>query len=294
MRRRITANFLKAFVLVGFLVALASGVGWLIGRERSAGLFAFCALGAAIAVYWLGDRALLGMLEARPFALAEDPLLRSATDRVAAQLRVASPKLCLIDDGFPRAFVVGRGPGGATLAVSTGLLRVVRRDELEAVIAHELAHVRSLDVLTQMFAVLLATTLVETSRVGGFLSRGLLFVLAPVGAAFTHALLSPKREFAADRDAAAVCNPHDLADALLRLDHAGELVSFAASPATEPLYTVDPFERDRLSRMFQTHPPLAERVRRLRALGIAAESARPNPADRPSTSAKGGHPPLAD
>jgi heat shock protein HtpX len=290
VRRRITANLLKAFVLVGFLAALAGGAGWLIGRERSAALFAFCALLAAIAVYWLGDRALLGMLDARPFALAEDPLLRSATDRVAAQLRVASPKLCLIDDGFPRAFVVGRGPGSATLAVSTGLLRAVRRDELEAIIAHELAHVRSLDVLTQTFAVLLATMLVEASRIGGFLSRALLFVLAPVGAAFMHALLSPKREFAADRDAASVCGPHNLADALLRLDRAGELVSFAASPTTEPLYTVDPFELDRLSRMFRSHPPLAERVLRLRALGIAAESAATPPTHRPPASPTGGPP----
>jgi len=281
VRRRITANLFKAFVLVGLLVVLAGGVGWLIGHERSAALFSFCALGAAIAVYWLGDRALLGSLDARPFALAEDPLLRSATDRVAAQLGIAPPKLCLIDDGFPRAFVVGRGPGGATLAVSTGLLRAVRRDELDAVIAHELAHVRSLDVLTQTFAVLLATTLVEVSRIGGFLSRALLFVLGPIAAAFTHALLSPKREFAADRDAAAVCSPHDLADALLRLDKASELVSFAASPATEPLYTVDPFETDRLSRMFRTHPPLAERVRRLRVLGSESDDAQQDtaPAD---------------
>lgn len=271
MRRRVTANLCKAFLLVGLLVALAGGFGWLIGRERSAALFGFCALGAAVAVYWLGDRALLGMLNARPFALAEDPLLRSATDRVAAQLHVVSPKLCLIDDGFPRAFVVGRGPGGATLAVSTGLLLAVRREELEAIIAHELVHVRSLDVLTQTFAVLLSTMLVEVSRVGGFLSGALLFVLAPIAAAFTHALLSPKREFAADRDAAEVCSPHDLADALLRLDRAGELVSFVASPTTEPLYTVDPFERDRLSRMFRTHPSLDERVRRLRALEPATQ-----------------------
>jgi len=278
VRRRITANLVKAFILVGLLVALAGGVGWLIGHERSAALFGFCALGAAIAVYWLGDRALLGSLDARPFALAEDPLLRSATDRVAAQLGIAPPKLCLIDDGFPRAFVVGRGPGGATLAVSTGLLRAVRRDELDAVIAHELAHVRSLDVLTQTFAVLLATTLVEVSRIGGFLSRALLFVLGPIAAAFTHALLSPRREFAADKDAATVCNPHDLADALLRLDKASELVSFAASPATEPLYTVDPFETDRLSRMFRTHPPLAERVRRLRALGSESTGTQPETA----------------
>ena len=220
MRRRITANFLKALLLVAFLAALAGGLGWLIGGQRSAALFAFCALSAAIAVYWLGDRALLGMLDARPFALAEDPLLRSATDRLAAQLQVVPPKLCLIDDGFPRAFVVGRGPGGATLVVSTGLLRVARREELDAVIAHELAHIRSLDVLTQMFAVLLATTLMETSRLGGFLSRALLFVLGPIAAAFTHALLSPRREYSADRDAAGVCDPHDVAEALLRLDRA--------------------------------------------------------------------------
>ena len=272
MRRRITANFLKALALVALLVGLAGGVGWLIGHERSAALFAFCALSAAIAVYWLGDRALLGMLGARPFALAEDPLLRSATDRIAAQLQVASPKLCLIDDGFPRAFVVGRGPGGSTLVVSTGLLRAARKEELDAVIAHELAHVRSLDVLTQTFAVLFATTLMETSRIGGFLSRALLFVLGPIAAAFTHLMLSPRREYSADLDAASVCDPHDVADALIRLDRSAELVSFAAPPATEPLYTVDPFEADRLTRMFRTHPPLAERVQRLRALATEDET----------------------
>jgi len=272
VRRRITANFLKALALVALLVGLAGGVGWLIGHERSAALFAFCALSAAIAVYWLGDRALLGMLGARPFALAEDPLLRSATDRIAAQLQVASPKLCLIDDGFPRAFVVGRGPGGSTLVVSTGLLRAARKEELDAVIAHELAHVRSLDVLTQTFAVLFATTLMETSRIGGFLSRALLFVLGPIAAAFTHLMLSPRREYSADLDAASVCDPHDVADALIRLDRSAELVSFAAPPATEPLYTVDPFEADRLTRMFRTHPPLAERVQRLRALATEDET----------------------
>jgi len=277
VRRRLTANFVKAVGLVVLLVGLAGGLGWLIGRERSAALFAFCALSAAIAVYWLGERALLGMLGARPFALAEDPLLRSTIDRLAAQLHVQSPKLCLIDDGFPRAFVVGRGPGGATLVVSTGLMRI-RREELDAVIAHELAHVRSLDVLTQTFAVLLATTLMEVSRIGGFLSRALLFVLGPIAAAFTHAMLSPRREYAADRDAATVCDPHDVADALIRLDRSSELVAFEAPPATEPLYTVDPFAPDRLTRMFRTHPPLAERVKRLRAMGDAGDAPEGTPA----------------
>ena len=143
MRRRLTANYLKALALVGLLTGLAAGFGLLIGGRRSAEVFAVCALGAAIAVYWLGERVLLGMLGARPFALAEDPLLRSATDMLAARMHVASPRLALVDDGFPRAFAVGRGPGGSTLVVSTGLLRVARREELEALIAHEIgrAHV---------------------------------------------------------------------------------------------------------------------------------------------------------
>jgi heat shock protein HtpX len=135
------------------------------------------------------------------------------------------------------------------------------------VIAHELAHIRSRDVLVQSVAVVVAASLVELSRIGGFLSRALLFVLGPVAAALEHVLLSPKREFAADRAAAALCgSPHGLADALIRLEQAGEMVEFRANPATEPLYTVNPFAPEGLANLFSTHPPIAERVRRLRAL----------------------------
>ncbi len=99
------------------------------------------------------------------------------------------------------------------------------------------------------------------------LQRWLLFVLGPVAAAFVHLLLSPSREFAADRAAAAICeSPHGLADALLRMEQAGELVEFSGSPATEPLYTVNPFAEKGLAGMFVTHPPVEERVRRLREL----------------------------
>ena len=222
-------------------------------------------------MYRYGDRALLGMLGARPFALAEDPVLRSAADKVAAKLGVRPPQLYLIDDGFPRLFAVGRGPSSSSLAVSTGALRALRREELEAALAHELAHVRRRDVLMQTFVVLFATTLVEMSRVGGWFSRFLLYVFAPIGAAFVHLLLSPKRELHADALAAtATGTAHDLADALLRLDRAAELVEFAASPATEPLYPIDPFEADGVARMFKTHPPLDDRVRRLRELGAGS------------------------
>jgi heat shock protein HtpX len=246
-------------------------VGWLIGGLTTALLFAFCSLLAATAVYRCGDRALLGMLGARPFALAEDPVLRSGADKIAAKLGVRPPQLYLIDDGFPRLFAVGRGPMSSSLAVSLGALKSLRREELEAAIAHELAHVRRRDVLAQTFVVLFAATLVETSRVGGWLSRALLYVFAPIGAAFVHVLLSPKRELQADALAASATGAaHDLADALMRLDRAAELVDFAASPATEPLYPVDPFENEGIARMFKTHPPLDARLRRLRELGAGS------------------------
>jgi heat shock protein HtpX len=205
------------------------------------------------------------MLRARPFALAEDPLLRSTVDRLAAQLELEPPKLHRIDDTFPRAFTVGRGPRTATVVVSAGLLSALLPAEIEAVLAHELAHVRARDTLSQTSAVLISTTLLEITRIGGFLSGALLAILAPIAAAFTHALLSPKRELAADAAAARLVDPHDVADALIRLDRAAELVEFTAAPTTEPLYTVSPFDHtDRIARMFQTHPPLSERVARLR------------------------------
>jgi heat shock protein HtpX len=236
----------------------------------------FCSLLAATGVYRYGDRALLGMLGARPFALAEDPALRSGTDKVAAQLGVRPPQLYLIEDGFPRLFAVGRGPTSSALAISKGALASLRREELEAAIAHELAHVRRRDVLVQTFVVLFAATLVETSRIGGWLSRALLYVFAPLGAAFVHILLSPKRELHADALAASSTGgAHDLADALMRLDRAAELVEFAASPATEPLYPIDPFEGEGIARMYKTHPPLEERVRRLRELGAGSNGRVP-------------------
>jgi heat shock protein HtpX len=255
---------------VAVLAAALGGLGWLVGGQTTALLFAFCSLLAATGVYRFGDRALLGMLGARPFALAEDPILRSTADKVASKLGVRPPQLYLIDDGFPRLFAVGRGPRSHTLALSAGALQALRREELEGVLGHELAHVRRRDVLVQTFVVLFAVTLVELSRVGGFLSRALLFVLAPIAGAFVHLLLSTKRELRTDELAvAAATDANDLADALLRLDRAAELIDFAASPATEPLYAVDPFESEGIARMFKTHPPLEARVRRLRELGAS-------------------------
>jgi heat shock protein HtpX len=263
----VVRNLLKGLLLLAALCAVFGGLGWGLGGYRLVLLFGAVAVLIAATVYGYGDRFVLGMLGARELQLAEAPALHSTVERLAARARIPTPKLQLISDGHPRAFAVGRGPGGATIVVSSGLLGALPPAELEGVIAHELAHVQSRDVLTQTTAVVLGATLIELSRVGGFLQRALLFVLGPVASAFVHLLLSPRREFAADRAAAWLCeSPHGLADALIRLEQAVELIEFSASPATEPLYTINPFLEQGLAALFVTHPPPADRVQRLREL----------------------------
>ena len=247
--------------------ALFAGIGWLLGGYRLLSIFVFCGALLAGALYWYSDRVALGLVGARELPIAEAPAVHSTVERLAARAGVLKPRLYLMPDGLPRALAAGRGPRGSTLALSRGLIGAATPAELEAVIAHELAHVRHRDVVVQTSVVVLAATLLELSRIGGWLQRALLFILGPIAAAFIHLLLSPKREFLADRAAAAICGtPHPMADALVRLDQASELVDFAGSPATEPLYTINPFLEEGLARMFVTHPPIEERVRRLRAL----------------------------
>jgi heat shock protein HtpX len=260
-------NILKALVLLVGFSALLGLLGWALGGYRLLSIFVFCGALLAGALYWTSDRVALGLVGARELPLGQAPALHSTVERLAALGGVAKPRLYLIPDGLPRALAAGRGPRGSALAVSTGLLTAATPAELEAVLAHELAHVRHRDVVVQTSVVVVAATLLELSRIGGWLQRALLFVLGPIAAAFVHLLLSPKREFLADRAAAAICgSPHPMADALVRLDAAAELVSFAGSPATEPLYTVNPFAEQGLGALFVTHPPVGERVRRLREL----------------------------
>ena len=260
-------NVLKAWLLVAGGCAAVAAIGWPLGGYRLVSLLVFFALLVAAAAYWYGDRVVLGMVGARELPLGEAPAVHAMVASLAGVAALPKPRLYLLPDGLPRAFAVGRGPRGGAIAVSSGLLAAAPPAELEGVLAHELAHIRNRDVVVQTAAVIVAAALVETSRVGGWLQRALLFVLGPLAAAIVHLLLSPKREFAADRAAASVCgSPHGLADALLRLDQAAELVEFRASPATEPLYTLNPFAEEGLAALVVTHPPVGERIRRLRSL----------------------------
>jgi heat shock protein HtpX len=260
-------NIVKSWLLVLALAGVFGLVGWLIDGVRGLSIFVFCALLLAAGAYWTFDRVVLGMIGARELPVAEAPLLHSTVERLSSRAGILKPRLYLVPDGLPIAAATGRGVRSSAVAVSTGCIAACAPAELEGVIAHEIAHVRLHDVQVQTAAAVAAAVLLETSRIGGWLERSMLFVLAPVAAACVHLLVSPKREFAADRFAAELCDsPHGLADALTRLEQATELVAFEGSPATEPLLTVNPFAQDWPARLFATHPPIAERVRRLREL----------------------------
>ncbi len=266
-RLLVVRNVLKAWALLVGACAIFALIGWGLGGYRLLSIFVFCGALLAGALYWYSDRVALGLVRARELPVGQSPGLHSTVERLAAVAGVAKPRLYLMDDGLPRALAAGRGPRGSAVAVSTGLLSAASPAELEAVLAHELAHVQHRDVVVQTSVVVLAATLLELSRIGGWFSRVLLFFLGPLASAFVHLLLSPKREFLADATAAAICgSPHPMADALVRLDQAAELVSFQGSPATEPLYTVNPFMEVGLAALFVTHPPVGQRVRRLREL----------------------------
>src|ERR671933_249560 len=214
-----TRNVLKAWALLVGLCAALGIIPLLTADYQLLSIFLFCALLLAGAGYFYADRIALGMVGARELQKGEFPVLHSTVERLAAVAGVPKPRLYLLRDGYPRAMSAGRGPRGAAIAVSRGFLGAATPAELEGVLAHELAHIRDRDVLVQTTVAVLAGAMLETSRIGGFLQRALLFALGPLAAALVHLFLSPKREFWADLAAADLCDsPHGLADALIRLE----------------------------------------------------------------------------
>jgi heat shock protein HtpX len=264
---RAALNVAKAWLLLGGFVALLTALGWWIGSFGLASVFFVTGLLMAATLHWYGPRIVLASLGARELLLAEAPDLYTTVERLAVRAGVARPRMFVLADGHPRALAVGRGASASGIALSHGLVAVAAPAELEGILGHELARIRNRDVTVETPVVVLTGWLVEASRIGGWFERALLFVLGPVAASIAQVLLSEKRVFAADLRAARICeSPHGLADALVRLEHAQELVSFRASPTTAPVYLVNPFEAVGLAALFGTHPPIGERVQRLRAL----------------------------
>ena len=281
------SSYLKTALLLGALTGLIVAVGGYFGGEQGMILaFAFAAV-MNFGAYWFSDKIVLRMYRAKPISEAEAPELHSIVHSLASRGNIPMPRVYILPQEAPNAFATGRNPEHAAVAVTQGLLRLLNREEIEGVLAHELSHVRNRDILISSVAATLAGAVMILARFAGFLAifggdrgdrggrgggLGLLFtiILAPIAALMIQLWVSRTREYAADASAAElVGSPHGLASALRKLEGYKERIPMAeATPNTAHLFIVSPLSaRQAFSRLFSTHPPVEERVRRLLGRG---------------------------
>lgn len=258
------------------LIVLFALIGQAIGGDQGMIL----AFGVAVALnfgsYWFSASIVLRMYRAKEVSRAEAPELVDMVDRLRQRAGLPMPKVYVIPGDQPNAFATGRNPSNSAVAVTSGIVRLLSREELEGVIAHELAHIQNRDILTGSIAATIGAAITLLARFafffGGDRDRGsaisalLMMILAPVAAMLIQMAISRSREFAADRDGAAICgNPRALASALQRLQSGSERVAMDASPATAHMFIVNPFSGAMrgIRNLFSTHPPTEQRVERL-------------------------------
>jgi heat shock protein HtpX len=282
-------NLVRTFTLLALLAALFTGAGYLIGGLVGGAIALGVAMAANLLAYWKSDRMVLSIYDAREVGRAEAPRLFAAVSELAARAGVPMPRLYLVDAAQPNAFATGRDPRHAAIAVTTALMNL-GDEELAGVLAHELSHVANRDTLTMTIAATLAGAVGMLANLALFLGarrdgRGaalaimdavLAAIAAPIAAALVRMAVSRAREYEADRSGALLTDhPLWLAGALERIDAGAQGTTVAAAerhPATAHLFILDPLRRGAPASLFATHPPIAERVRRLQAMAGTAPS----------------------
>jgi heat shock protein HtpX len=280
-------NTAKTAVLLGALTGLLLLLGSAVGGQQ--GMMVAFILAAAInfGSYWFSDRIVLAMYGAREVSEAEAPELHQAVRRLAQRAQVPMPRVYVVPGDAPNAFATGRDPAHAAVAVTEGIVRILTPEELEGVLAHELAHVRNRDTLISAVAATLAgvvTMLAHMLRWGAFLGAArdeeegegggnfawmiAMAIVAPIAALLIQMAISRAREFVADATAAALTKkPWALASSLEKLEvAANHLPALTANPAAAHMCIVNPLRGSALFNLFSTHPPTEERIARLRAM----------------------------
>ncbi len=271
----------KTAILLGFLSALLLLAGQAIGGQGGLIIAFVFALVMNVGSYWFSDKIVLKMYRATE--VGRDHPLYQLTARLARRADLPMPKVYVIPDESPNAFATGRNPSHAAVAATEGIIRLLPSDELEGVIAHELAHVRHRDILISSVAATIAAAIMVLANMaqwaaifgGGSRDRGGanpialigMALLAPLAAGLIQAAISRQREFAADRGGAEIAgSPTGLANALRKIDAAARRVPLEANPATAHMFIVKPFSGRGIASMFSTHPPTEQRVAALMAL----------------------------
>jgi heat shock protein HtpX len=274
-------NNVRTFVLMAGLLGLFVLAGQLIGG--SSGLVAALVIGSLFnfIMYFFSDRLVLKMYGAQIVSEQEAPELYAVVDRLRQKAGLPMPTVAVAPHEQPNAFATGRSPERAVVAVTTGILKYMPQEELEGVIAHELAHIKNRDMLIATVAAGIAGALSNLPYLlmfggGGHDDEGghpfaqlALLLLAPIGAMLIQFAVSRQREFEADRVGALILGrPMPLANALVRLDSLAHRIPMQVAPAAAPLAQVNPlaYQGGRVAKLFSTHPPTAERVARLEAM----------------------------
>ena len=272
---------IRTTALLATLTGLLVFLGQLLGGPGLA--LTFLVIGGVfnMGAYWFSDKIALKMSRAQPLSEEEAPRLHQIVRELAHSAGLPMPRLYKIPASQPNAFATGRSPKHAAVAVTEGITQLLSESELRGVLAHELAHVRNRDTLTQSVAATIggAITWIAYSLLffGGDddsplgLVAGLaMVILAPLAATIIQLAISRQREYAADATGARIANaPNALADALERLEAGAKAMPMQVNAAAEPLYIVKPFQARGVAGLFSTHPPIEERVRRLRAMASA-------------------------
>jgi heat shock protein HtpX len=284
------SNTLKTTALLAALTVLFVLIGGMVGGEQGM-VVAFLFAGLMnFASYWWSDRIVLWMYGAQEVTEAEAPQFHGLVRRLAQRAGLPMPRVYIIPTDTPNAFATGRNPQHAAVAATQGILRILTVDELEGVMAHELGHVRNRDILISTIAATLAGAIMMLARMGqwaamfgvgrsgeddeggsaGFLGLMIMAIVAPLGAMLIQMAISRAREYLADAAGAQISRkPWALADALEKLERGATALPMDANPATAHLFIVNPLRGSGLLNLFSTHPPVAERVSRLRAMRVA-------------------------
>ncbi|HLK87009.1 MAG TPA: zinc metalloprotease HtpX [Candidatus Binataceae bacterium] len=282
---------IKTTLLLTALTALLVVIGGALGGRGGMELAFIIALATNFFSYWFSDKMVLRAYSAQPLDAGSAPELYSIVQELAHEAHIPVPRMYLIDTDTPNAFATGRNPNHAAVAVTRGILRICSRDELKGVLGHELSHVINRDILTSSIAATLAGAIMilasiarwgaffgglgggsDDDRRGGILELLVLAFLAPLAASLIQLAVSRTREYQADASGARLTHhPLYLAGALRKLEAANERIPMDAGPATAHLFIVNPLSGapSMLSRLFSTHPPLEERIRRLERMATS-------------------------
>ncbi len=272
-------NYLRTTVLLAGLIALFMFIGQVLGGTQGMLIALVFAATLSFISYWFSDKLVLKMYRAREVDERTAPELVVMVRQLSQRARLPMPKVYIVPDVAPNAFATGRSPRLAAVAVTEGLMRLLSREELEGVIAHELAHVRNRDMLISTIAAVLASAIMFLARMAFWFGSGddrnniigglLMMILAPLAAMMVQMAISRSREYGADATGAAIAGtPLGLAQALRKMGQVSGRIPPAAAgnPATAHMMIVNHFSGRGVFRLFSTHPPIEKRVMRLQAM----------------------------